>query len=143
MEAETWGPSIYTVEFWQSIHKDSEMQKYIKLIQTESGLLLISLLISSWANISVPLPAVQKKRMILLSLSEQLFCVENNKRHGHSNVNNDVIYHLAIDPIQNVKQTYFPSMVSIFYKWNTFFQFILTSCIVLCFVKNILGWKMS
>lgn len=62
-------------------------KQYIKIIQTESGLLLISSLISLWANISVPLPAVQKKRMILLSLSEQLFCVENNERHGHSNVN--------------------------------------------------------
>lgn len=129
----------YTVEFWQPIHKNFEdildnNKQYIKLIQTESGLLLISSLISLWANISVPLPAVQKKRMILLSLSEQLFCVENNERHGHSSVNSlwtwfskrshpeckTNIFSICGNYLLHVKHIFF-------------FQIILTSCsLMLC-----------
>lgn len=77
----------YYTKTLKIMHILGNNKQYIKLIQTESGLLSISSLISLWANISVPLPAVQKNRMILLSLSEQLFCVENNEWHGHSSVN--------------------------------------------------------
>lgn len=125
--------NVYTVEFWQPIHKNFEdildnNKQYIKIIQTESGLLSISSLISLWANISVPLPAVQKKRMILLSLSEQLFCVENNERHGHSNVNSLWTW-FRIRSHPECKTNVFSICGNyLLHMKHIFFQIILTSC---------------